>query len=120
VTFDSVVTLFPNGTGAFIDIILGDASKPLDPSASSIFGATISVSTPASLLPSRGLDFADYRYNLWPRFGPAGINPGDNTQISDFAPDASNFVACVPEPASLILLATGIAELAVAGGHRPW
>ena len=56
-------------------------------------GPTISVALPASLLPSQGFDFADYGYNLLPRFAPDGVDPGDNTQISDFAPDASIFPA---------------------------
>ena len=51
------------------------------------------MSLPRSLLPSQGLDFAGYGYNLWPRYAPAGVNPADNTQVSDFAPDASIFTA---------------------------
>lgn len=118
VTFDSVVALFPNGTGFFFDLILGGGPQNLDPSAISISGATISVSLFASQLPTLGLSFADYRYNLWPRFAPNGVDPGDNTQISDFAPDASTFVARVPEPMSLALLATGVVALAAAGRRR--
>jgi hypothetical protein len=101
VVFDSVVILLPDGTGSFIDLVVGGAPQALDPSSISISGATISVSLPRSLLPSQGLDFAEYGYNLWPRFAPGGANPSDNTQISDFAPDASTFIArphLLPEP----------------------
>ena len=98
VTFDAVVILLPDGTGSVIDLAGGGAPQPLDPSSIGISGQTISVSLPRSLLPSRGLDFADYGYNLWPRFAPDGVDPGDNTQISDFAPDASTFVAQPREP----------------------
>ena len=98
VTFDAVVILLPDVTGSFIDLAGGGAPQPLDPSSVDISGRTISVSLPRSLLPSQGLDFADYRYNLWPRFAPGGVDPGDNTQISDFAPDASTFVAQPQEP----------------------
>jgi MYXO-CTERM domain-containing protein len=121
VFFDSVISLSPNGSGAFIDLALGGAPQPLASSAISIDGSTISVTLTESLLPSQGLDFADYRYNLWPRFAPEGLNPVDNTQISDFAPDASTFTASplvtsVSEPASLVLVAGGV--LAIAAMRR--
>jgi hypothetical protein len=93
VVFDAVVVVLPDGTGSFIDLAGGGAPQALDPSSVSISGPTISVTLPRSLLPSQGFDFADYAYNLWPRFAPDGVDPGDNTQISDFAPDASTFVA---------------------------
>jgi hypothetical protein len=117
VTFDSIVALAPNGTGAFIDLVLGGAPQALDPSSISIAGSTISVTLTEALMPSQGFTFADYRYNLWPRFAPGGANPADNTQISDFAPDASTFTASgpatsVPEPAGLGLLAGGILTMA--------
>jgi hypothetical protein len=123
VTFDSIVALSPNGTGAFIDLVLGGAPQALDPSSISIAGSTISVTLTEALMPSQGFAFADYRYNLWPRFAPGGANPGDNTQISDFAPDASTFTASaavtsVPEPAGLGLLAGGILTMAAIRRRR--
>ena len=93
VTFDSAVFLLPDGTGGFIDAVAGSPPQALDPSSIAIDGPTISVTLPRSLLPSQGFDFADYRYNLWPRFAPEGVDPGDNTQVSDLAPDASTFAA---------------------------
>lgn len=101
VTFDAVVLVLPDGTGSVIDLAGGGPPQPLDPSGITIDGATISATVPRSLLPSQGLDFADYGYNLWPRFALDGVNPGDNTQVSDLAPNASIFTArpqIVPEP----------------------
>jgi hypothetical protein len=119
ITFDAVAILFADGTGFVLDLILGGAPLPLGASDILISDATISVSLSQSILPSQGLAFADYRYNLWPRFAPGGVNPADNTQISDLAPDASTFVAQVPEPAGLALLATGMLGLAALGRrHR--
>lgn len=99
VAFDAVAILLPDGTGSFIDLAGGGAPQALEPASIVVSGPTISVGLPRSLLPSQGLDFADYGYNLWPRSAPDGVDPGDNTQISDFAPDASTFVARSYEPA---------------------
>ncbi|GAA0571430.1 hypothetical protein GCM10009416_07560 [Craurococcus roseus] len=122
VAFDSVVVLLPDGTGSFIDLVAGTPPQALDPASISISGPTISVALPASLLPSQGFDFADYGYNLWPRFAPDGVDPGDNTQISDFAPDASTFTArpyALPEPGGVdwdACAGQAGANLAEAGG----
>jgi hypothetical protein len=57
-----------------------------------------------------------WAYNLWPRSNirsdgtPLGFG---NAQIADFAPDATTFQATpVPEPTSVVLLATGLAGIA--------
>jgi len=115
-----VGVLLPTGRGVFLDLAAGSAPQALAAATIDIDGGTIIVSLAASLLPSQGLAFADYRYNLWPRFAPGGVNPADNTQISDFAPDASTFPASarVPEPATLALLASGLVTLAAAGRRR--
>ena len=107
VLFDAFVILLPDGTGTLTDIILG-TTQVLDPSTITISGASISVQLAAWQLPSQGLAFTDYLYNLWPRYAPAGVNPGDNTQISDFAPDARSFTAAVPEPATWALMVGGL------------
>lgn len=106
VYFDSYVTLFADGTGTFTDLILGGVQE-LDPAAITIAGATISVRLTSGLLQSQGFAFEDYLYNIWPRYAPAGVEPGSNTQISDFAPDASSFAAAVPEPATWALMLGG-------------
>lgn len=78
-------------------------------------GNTITGSIPDSLLPSQGLAFEDYTWNLWPRDGTVT----GNAAISDFAPDASNAgVTAVPEPASLALFGAGLALLAGAARRR--
>ena len=108
VFFDSYVVLRPDGTGSLTDLITG-GTRQLDPSTITIAGATISVRLARSLLPDQGLGFAGYLYNLWPRYAPAVVDPGSNTQISDFAPDARSFAAAVPEAASWTLMLSGFA-----------
>lgn len=93
VTFSAVAILLPDGTGTFLDLVTGGATV-LDPSSIRIAGSTVSVSL--SLLPSQGFEVEDFGYNLWPRYAPDGVNSLDNTQISDFAPDASTFTARLP------------------------
>lgn len=103
VSFDSALVLRPDGTGAFNDLV-GGTSATLPGSAITISGATISADLPLSLAVSKGFAPLAYGFNLWPRNGA-----GSNTQISDFAPDASVFSAtAVPEPASLALLGVGV------------
>ncbi len=105
VLFDSVVVI-QNGTVTVRDLTPGGLNTTLPSENLTIMGNTLSVLVPASLLPSRGLAFDQYTFNLWPRF--AGVD--GNTQISDFAPDNSNAqVSAVPEPTTLLLLGTGLA-----------
>ena len=60
------------------------------------------------MLPSKGLSFAEYQANIWPR---TGLNALDNTQISDFAPNNSDLAVTTPEPATVIFLGTGLVVL---------
>jgi hypothetical protein len=101
--FDAYAILKGDGTGTLTDIVSGTV-KALDPASISIAGNTITLRLAASLLPSEGFDFADHLYNLWPRYAPAGVEPGSNTQISDFAPDDKSFAATVPDPSSGVML----------------
>jgi hypothetical protein len=114
VAFDSVVILRPNGTATINLFGLGGGATNLPASTALISGNTISAFLNEALLPTRGEDFSDYTWNLWPRFGG-----GLNAQISDFAPneavgaiDAANARVTVPEPSTLALL--GIGALAIA------
>jgi len=102
VSFDSVVILRPDGSGTVNLFGLGGGATALPIGTALISGNTISAFLDAFLLPTQGLAFSDYTWNLWPRFGG-----GLNAQISDFAPDASNARVTIPEPSSLALLGIG-------------
>jgi hypothetical protein len=118
VAFDSVVILRPDGTATINLFGLGGGVTNVLAGAAFVNGNTISAAIDETLLPSRGKDFSDYTWNLWPRFG-AGLN----AQISDFLPneaagntDAANARVTVPEPSSLALL--GIGALALVRRRR--
>jgi hypothetical protein len=105
VFFDAVVILRPDGTGqvtTFNDGGLPPTNTLLTAGAITVSGSTITGVIPLSALPSRGFAPADYLYNLWPRNGL-----GSNTQIADFAPNASSFAAAVPEPATWATMLIG-------------
>lgn len=102
VLFDSVVILRPDGTGAYVDFINGTNTEFATDSVWIVNGTIGSAALPLSLFPSTGFGPEDYTWNLWPRVGL-----GNNNQITDFAPDASNAgVSIVPEPASFAMIGT--------------
>lgn len=109
VNFDAVALLLPGG-GSLVQLIDTGATTPL--SEVSFSGDTLTAIIPLSDFPSTGFTAANFLYNLWPR---DGLNPADNTQISDFAPDASDFaasaVAAVPEPSTWALMLLGVGAL---------
>ncbi|HZF81175.1 MAG TPA: PEP-CTERM sorting domain-containing protein [Rubrivivax sp.] len=104
VRFDRVIILRPDGTGT----VAGAGNLPAG--SVTITGNTITGVISGSLLPSTGFtNKLDYTWNLWPRDNalPAGF-----TQISDFAPDNSNFSTTpVPEPATTAMLLAGLAAI---------
>lgn len=104
VSFDAVALLFPDLTGAVVTFSGGVASAPVPLAAGAVMGSgsTITGVIPFSMLPSTGFVPANYLYNLWPRNGL-----GTNDQIADFAPDASSFMASVPEPSAWALMILG-------------
>jgi hypothetical protein len=112
-----VALLFADGSGVVIDLISGAPPTPIAGSDIRIEGNSLSVTLSRALLPSTGFAFRDYAYNLWPRYAPAGVDAGDNTQISDLAPDGGTITA-VPVPAALGLQLTGAALVAFAGARR--
>ena len=112
VDFDAAVVLIP-GTGGLVQLLPSMAVTPL--SDVNFSGDTITAIIPFADLPSTGFTTANFQYNVWPR---NGLVPTDNTQISDFAPDASDFaasaVASVPEPSIWALMLSGVGLLGAA------
>jgi hypothetical protein len=87
VLFDAVVVLRADGTGQVVDLTATTPTPMLLPAGSvTVTGNTLTARVPANLLPSKGLQPAQYTVNLWPRVGTGN----NNVQISDFAPDNSN------------------------------
>jgi hypothetical protein len=107
VFFDSLLALFPNATGFFLDLVNPGGPQPLAPGSVAIDGDTISAVVPLALVPSTGRPATQYTWNLWPE-----AELGVNAQVADFAPDASNaLVTAVPEPTGLAFFAVGLAAL---------
>ena len=113
VLFDSVAILVPGG-GSFVDLLPSNTIAPL--TDVSFSGDSFTAVIPFSDLPSTGFTTGNYLYNLWPRNSLA--DPTDNTAISDFAPDASSFIASAPEPGSWALMLTGLGILGAALRNR--
>ena len=105
IVFDTVVRINPDGTGQVT--LIGGATTALAPGSITISGNSFQALVALSLLPSNGFTLSQYGQNLWPRFGGAT----GNAQISDFAPDATNAGIDTPEPATLLLLGTGLIGL---------
>jgi hypothetical protein len=121
VLFDAVLTLNPNGTGAY-----RGSQAPAGSVVAS--GNTLTATLPVSFLgpppqPAGAigplLPVFDWTYNLWPRssFKTDGTALGfGNAQIADFAPDTVDFAATVvPEPSSAVLLVFGLLGFSLAG-----
>ena len=106
VLFDAVVVAQQDGSAIVVDILAGTPPTALAAGSVAIAGPVISIDVPLSLLPSTGFAPENYTFNLWPR------SPGmGNTFVADFAPDASNIAATVPEPAALALFGLALAPL---------
>ena len=109
VLFDSVIVVNPTAGTATVNRLVGGGSTVLTAGAFQVLGSTLLLDVPAVLLPSQGFAPTAYTANLWPRSGAGG-----NEVISDFAPNNSNItVAVVPEPATLALVASALAAMAV-------
>jgi hypothetical protein len=104
VDFDTFIVLSNTGSGSINYFDPSHKSQALDAGSITISGDIISVVIPQSLLfPTNGRDVSQYGYNIWPRLG--GFR---NDQVTDFAPDHSNFLAQpVPEPAAWALMILG-------------
>ena len=113
VTFDSVVIVTP-GVSTVVRDLLTNIATTLAPGATTLGVNSIDVLVDGSLLPSTGVPIAQYGVNLWPRIGS-----GNNNQISDFAPNNSDFALTVPEPISIALLGAGLAGVLAARRRQP-
>lgn len=111
VLFDTVIALNNDGTGT-VNLLNGSPATALAAGAVTISGNTISAIIPYTLLPTRGLVFENYGFNLWPRSPGAG-----NAFLSDFAPN--NGTIATPEPATLLLMGLGLAGLGAVRRKRP-
>lgn len=110
---DAVVRINQDGSALVGLLTAGQPPSftPLPPGSITISGNSFQAIVPVSFLPSRGFTAEEYGQNLWVRCCgvPMGID-----QISDFAPDDRDAgVTVVPEPATLLLLGTGLAGVAL-------
>ena len=115
VLFDAVAVFRPDGSGSvttFPDVGAATTTT-LAAGSVTVTGNSITGVVPLALLPSRGFGATSYAFNLWPRSGS-----GSNTQISDFAPNASSIVANVPEPATWALMIGGFGMTGAAMRRR--
>jgi hypothetical protein len=121
VLFDAAVVLSLDANQPSGILYLGADGKPtgftaFDHPVFTISGDTIDALISREDLFSTGFDIADYRYNLWPRFG--GLT--DGFQVADFAPNDSSFTAttAVPEPASWAMMIMGFGVIGSAMRRR--
>lgn len=109
VLFDAVVIYDPSLSLFFALDLLTSAMTVLPLSDAVVTGSTLVLTVPASALPSTGFAPDKYLMNLWPRLG---LDAADNTQIAQFAPSDSDVrVTNAPEPATVLLLGTGLLAL---------
>jgi len=114
VKFDSVVVLFANQTGTFVNISAGGTQTPLTAGSVTVNGDTITGTVPLSSIPSEGFAPQNYTWNFWPE-----AVLGSPPYVSDFAPDARNAtLTIVPEPASVLTLALGFLAVLVVQGKK--
>lgn len=99
----TVVILNPAAGTALVRLIPEAITVPLQ-----IAGNAIGVDLPFAALPSRGFTLDQYGWNPWPR--PAG---GPTTNIADFAPDQSTFVARASAPGAAALFGPGLLGVAL-------
>jgi len=124
VVFDAVLSVNANGTGTYRGTATPAGSITTN-------GNTITAILPIAFLgppPAPGnatgplLPIELWSFNLWPRSAirfdgtPLG---GGNQQIADFAPDNAMFRATpVPEPATMLLLASGLVAARITRRRR--
>ena len=107
VVFDSFIRINQDGSGMIVrDFLPGGLDTSvvnLTPGQVQISGRRLDLTVALADLPTRGLDPLQYGFNIWPRVD--GISSND--QIADFAPNARNITASVPEPTAWALMIVG-------------
>jgi MYXO-CTERM domain-containing protein len=112
VLFDMVIAINANGSGQITDRVGGLPAFAFGAGTAQLVGDTVTLDVAEARLPGRGFTVDQYTWNLWPR----DSRVTGTAAISDFAPNNSNFVTTVPEPASALLALLGLGL--VAGARR--
>jgi hypothetical protein len=90
IRFDALVVVSLDSsltpTARVIDIAAGKATN-LPAGSATLSGKTVSVTVPASLLPSTGLSPAQYRFNYWPE---DGVTPETSAVVASFLPESGD------------------------------
>lgn len=117
VLFDMVVIINADGSGRVNDLVGGLAPFVFGAGTAKISGDSFTLDLDDDRLPTQGLSFDKYTWNLWPRTTTGGLV--GFAQITDFAPDNVNFATtAIPEPGSALLAGLGLSLLAVGGAAR--
>jgi hypothetical protein len=114
-TFDTTINLVPFGpTGEVRNFGTTTVITPLNASAITVSGNSLSAIVPISMLPSSGYDPQNYTFLLWSR---TPVGPVTRLGIADFAPD-NGAISAVPEPGTWLLMLFGFAAVGLAARRR--
>jgi len=86
IKFDAVVVVTLNAShtpSADVMDLTNMTMTALPAGSATVHGSTVSVTVPAGLLPSTGLDPSQYRFNFWPEDG----GPPVSSSVASFVPE---------------------------------